>query len=245
MNRSSWIAKRLAIILFGVIVSLTLTCTIQAYAQEPSPTPTYDPLVEPELPENPTDFELGRNLYWHWCMTCHGDQGQGLTDEWRAVWEEDHQNCWARGCHAGNNGKGEEVFVIPTVVPLIIGENHLEKYETYNQLAEYLELTHPPQHPGILSHEEYLVIAGYVFNQNSRPLLAETRTPVPVLHEPLIITATLPATGPVQTTQTAPSPAVGSGRQPSSPIVWVGLSILPGILGLMIWLKLRSKSAIR
>jgi hypothetical protein len=231
--------------MFGVIVSITLTCTMRAYAQEPFPTPTYDPLVEPVLPENPTELELGRNLYWHWCMTCHGDQGQGLTDEWRAVWEEDHQNCWARGCHTGNNGKGDEVFVIPTVVPLIIGENHLEKYATYNQLAEYLELTHPPQHPGILSHDEYLVIAGYVFTQNSRPPLTATITPVPVLLEPPTITATPPASGTVQTTPLAPSPVAESRQQQPSPIIWVGLFILPGILGLIVWLNFRSKGAHR
>jgi hypothetical protein len=229
--------------LFGAMVSLTLAWTLPAYAQEPSPTPTYDPLIEPVLPENPTEMELGRNLYWHWCMTCHGDQGQGLTDEWRAVWEEDHQNCWARGCHAGNNGKGDEVFVIPTVVPLIIGENHLEKYENFNQLAEYLELTHPPQHPGILSHEEYRVIAGYVFTQNGRTLLAATITPAPVLSDLPTTTATLLSTKAAQTTQPAPSPSAVSEKQQLPSIAWKGLIIILGVVGLIVFLSGKLKGA--
>lgn len=50
----------------------------------------YDPLVEPSLPKHPTEYELGRNLYWYWRMTCHGDKGQGLTAEICSIWEEDH-----------------------------------------------------------------------------------------------------------------------------------------------------------
>ena len=83
-----------------------------------SPTPTYDPLKEPFVPDKPTDYELGRNWYWHYCMPCHGDKGQGLTDEWRAVWEPDHQDCWGKGCHAGK--RIEDSFAIPTVVPPIV-----------------------------------------------------------------------------------------------------------------------------
>jgi mono/diheme cytochrome c family protein len=149
--------------------------------QGPSPTPTYDPLVETPLPPHPTEFELGRNLYWHWCMTCHGDRGQGLTDDWRAVWVKDHQNCWARGCHAGRNG--DQGFPIPTVVPLIIGDGHLAQFATLQDLTTFLKLTHPPQHPGILKNEEYHAIAVYVFTLNDRSLAIAppTATPTPTL----------------------------------------------------------------
>lgn len=147
----------------------------------PTPTPTYDPLIEPELPPNPTEFELGQNLYWHWCMPCHGDRGQGLTDEFRGVWEEDHQNCWGRGCHAGR--EGDMGFPIPTVVPAVVTDSHLAQFVSVQGLAEYLQSTHPPQSPGVLKAEEYHAIALFVFTMNNRSVLdapiMKTPTSVP------------------------------------------------------------------
>ncbi len=131
-----------------------------------SPTPTYDPLAEPPLPSHPTEYELGRNLYWHWCMTCHGDGGQGLTDEFRGVWEPEHQNCWARGCHSGR--PGDPGFPIPTIVPAVVSENHLARFSSQEELAAFLRATHPPQSPGILKSEEYQAIALFVFTMNGR-----------------------------------------------------------------------------
>lgn len=146
-----------------------------------SPTPTYDPLVEPPLPENPTEFELGRSLYWHWCMPCHGDHGQGLTDEFRAIWEPDHQNCWERGCHGGQGL--EEGFPIPTVVPGIVNETHLAHFGVVQELSSFLEKTHPPQSPGILESREYRAIAHFVFSMNGRSLIGipAATTPTPAV----------------------------------------------------------------
>ncbi len=145
-----------------------------------TPTPTYDPLVETPLPENPTELELGANLYWHWCMPCHGDVGQGLTDEFRGIWEPDHQNCWDRGCHAGHNG--DMGFPIPTVVPAIVIADKLAQFPSLQALTEYLNSTHPPQHPGILETQEYHAIAAYVFTMNERALEEATPTATPSPH---------------------------------------------------------------
>ena len=147
-------------------------------ATTPTPTPTYDPLVEPPVPENPTDYELGRNWYWHYCMPCHGDKGQGLTDEWRSVWEEDHQDCWGRGCHTGE--RIEDSFPIPTVVPPVISSSKLARFSSLQALYEFLKATHPPQNPGWLQDEQYQAIAIYLFEENDRPLLEPTSTPTPV-----------------------------------------------------------------
>jgi hypothetical protein len=144
-----------------------------------SPTLTYDPLEEPLLPPNPTEFELGRNLYWHWCMTCHGDRGQGLTDEFRSIWEPDHQNCWGRGCHVGR--PGDEGFPIPTVVPGIVNETHLAQFQSVQDLSEYLKATHPPQSPGVLKSDEYRAIALFVFTMNGRSLIN-----IPITHTPTL-----------------------------------------------------------
>ena len=142
------------------------------------PTPTYDPLVEPTLHPNPTELELGGNLYWHWCMPCHGDRGQGLTDEFRGVWEADHQNCWARGCHTGR--QEDMGFPIPTIVPGLVDDDHLARFSSLQGLSDYLQATHPPQSPGVLKSEEYHAIALFVFTMNGRPLVIITSTAVPV-----------------------------------------------------------------
>jgi hypothetical protein len=144
----------------------------QDTAQPPTPSPTYDPLAIPALPVHPTQFDLGKNLYYYHCMPCHGDIGQGLTDAWRMVWEEDHRNCWGRGCHAGR--LKDEGFPIPTVIPAIIAPtNLLAKYPTLQSLVSYLHETHPPQKPGKLKDDEYLALAIFLWLSNNRPLPAE------------------------------------------------------------------------
>jgi len=146
------------------------------YAQEvPTPTPTYDPLAEPFVPENPSEYDLGHNWYWHNCMTCHGDVGQGLTDDFRAIWPEDHQNCWEHGCHGGR--MDDEGFPIPTIVPALVDESKLNQFSSQQMFFEFLKATHPPQDPGGLKDEEYLAIVKYVFSMNFRAL--DEPTPVP------------------------------------------------------------------
>ncbi len=171
----------LIFILFPVLFGVSSFRLQKQIALQPigSPSPTFDPLVETPLPPNPTELELGENLYWHWCMTCHGDKGQGLTDEFRSVWEPDHQNCWARGCHTGR--RGDLGFPIPTVVPAIVDSGHLSQFESLQILADFLKATHPPQSPGILNGEEYYAIAVFVFSMNSRSINTPIPVPSPVL----------------------------------------------------------------
>lgn len=176
---------KFALLLFPLLVWFgSLPFQVHAAQQGTlSPTPTYDPLAEPLLPPNPTEFELGRNLYWHWCMPCHGDRGQGLTDEFRGIWEPEHQNCWGRGCHAGH--REDQGFPIPTVVPALVNDSHLTQFLSVQGLADYLQATHPPQSPGILKAEEYHAIALFVFTMNGRSVVdipvTETPTLTPIL----------------------------------------------------------------
>lgn len=151
-----------------------------------SPTPTYDPFAAPPLPPNPTEYELGRNLYWNWCMPCHGDKGQGLTDEFRGMWVPDHQNCWARGCHTGR--RDDTGFPIPTVVPALMNDVHLAGFSSLQDLADFLKATHPPQSPGVLKDDEYHAIAFFVLAMNGRlpANISPTVSPVPIATETLI-----------------------------------------------------------
>ena len=152
-------------ILAFVLMSLPLGA---AGAQPPpQPTPTVDRLAIPTLPANPTQLDVGKSLYYYNCMPCHGDYGQGLTDEFREIWEEDHQNCWGRGCHSGR--PGEEGFPIPTTIPAVniaaVSEQHFPSAEN---LYEYLRKTHPPQNPGVLKDEEYAALAEFTLSLAGR-----------------------------------------------------------------------------
>jgi len=200
------------IIFFLVLLTLTLgSYSVAVYAQDaPTPTPTYDPLVEPFVPENPSEYELGRNWYWHNCMTCHGDVGQGLTDDFRAIWPEDHQNCWDHGCHGGRID--DEGFPIPTIVPALVREGKLKKFSSLQTFEDFIKATHPPQDPGCLDDEQYHAIALYVFSMNNRSSEASTIIPT--------FTPTLENTS---TSETVPEIAVTSNP---NTMIYVGFGII-------------------
>lgn len=137
--------------------------------------PETDRLAEPVLPESPTTVDVGRNLYYFHCMPCHGDRGQGLTDEWREVWVEDHQNCWGRGCHAGRSEL--DAFYIPRTIPAVIGSPQaLGGFETAEDLFAFLRATQPPQRAGALSDSEYWALTDFLLDENGRPLSIGSRS---------------------------------------------------------------------
>ena len=131
--------------------------------------PVEDRLAEPVLPESPTEVDIGRNLYYFHCMPCHGDRGQGLTDEFREIWVEDHQNCWARGCHTGRSELA--AFYIPRSIPAVIGTPQaLGPFQTAEDLFAFLRATQPPQRPGALADSEYWALTSFLLHENGRPL---------------------------------------------------------------------------
>ncbi|HKJ28143.1 MAG TPA: hypothetical protein VJ965_10920 [Anaerolineales bacterium] len=163
---------RRPLIVVGVLILLVLLWgplagwngTTEASAQSPTPTP--DRLAEPPLSEKSTQYEQGTWLYWYHCMPCHGDFGQGLTDDFIELWPPDHQNCWGRGCHGGR--MEDEGFPIPKTVPAIIdGDGGVLKFAKPDELYDYLYSTHPPQNPGVLTEDEYWAIADFVLVRNN------------------------------------------------------------------------------
>lgn len=98
-------------------------------------------------------------------MPCHGDQGKGLTDEFRKIWVEDHQNCWAVGCHGGR--VSDEGFPIRHYVPAVVSPISIKThFPDARDLFNYLQTTHPPQRPGTLRQEDYLNLSSFILYKN-------------------------------------------------------------------------------
>jgi hypothetical protein len=140
--------------------------TLFPTAAGPTLTPDMSRLDEPPLPENATQYERGRHLFWLNCAACHGDAGQGLTDEFRALYVED-ADCWARGCHAGRNE--DKGFPIPREVPAIISSTGtLPSFAEPEYLFQFLRATHPPQNPGFMPDQDYWDLTAYLWSENGR-----------------------------------------------------------------------------
>jgi len=175
----------LALLLWPVAGGRAAAETVDA-SPDPVQGAMSDRLAQPVLGESPTQVEIGRHEYYYNCMPCHGDRGQGLTDEWRRVWVEDHQNCWARGCHTGKSELA--AFYIPRIVPPVMGLGH---FRTAEALFEFLRATQPPQRPGTLTDAEYWALTAFLLFQSGRLSPDEEVGPPPV---PPALTAPLDRT---------------------------------------------------
>jgi mono/diheme cytochrome c family protein len=128
-------------------------------------TPTADRLAEPTLPAVPSQADHGAQAYWLSCMPCHGDRGQGLTDEFRATYPPEEEYCWESGCHGAN--PYESGFTIPKKIPGVIGESTLAKFADATQLNAYIRATMPFWKPGSLTEEESWRVTAYILRQNN------------------------------------------------------------------------------
>ncbi|MCZ7567502.1 MAG: c-type cytochrome [Ardenticatenaceae bacterium] len=109
----------------------------------------------------------GGELFEQRCSTCHGDRGQGLTPEWRATWPEAEQNCWQSKCHASNHPP--DGFQLPEYVPAVIGEQTLARFQTAQQLFEYLRAQMPYHAPGLLSDQDYWALTAFLLDAHRVP----------------------------------------------------------------------------
>ena len=126
--------------------------------------PTQDPLAEPTLPPVPSQADYGAQVYWLSCLPCHGDRGQGLTDEFRQTYPPEEQYCWERGCHGPN--PYESGFTIPQIIPGVIGPDMLGKFSDAAQLNAYIRVTMPFWKPGSLTEEEAWRVTAFLMREN-------------------------------------------------------------------------------
>ena len=129
-------------------------------------------LVLTNLPENATQIDRGAEIWRLVCQDCHGDMGQGLTQDWIAKWDPKDQNCWQTKCHASNHPP--EGFVLPQYVPPLVGSTALGRFETASDLQTYMRDKMPWHKPGSLQDDEYWDLTAFVLDMNGiNPLPAQ------------------------------------------------------------------------
>lgn len=127
---------------------------------EPVMAPEVDRLAAPPTVAAPTQADNGAQAYWLHCQPCHGDVGQGLTEEWRAQYPPEDQNCWESGCHGER--PYENGFTLPFTVPAVVGDGTLWKFETAGALYRYTQVAMPFWKPGSLTEDDYLAITAHL-----------------------------------------------------------------------------------
>ena len=185
---------------------------------ETSPTP--DRLAEPTLPAAPSQADYGAQVYWLSCMPCHGDTGQGLTDEFRATYPPEEEYCWESGCHGTN--PYESGFTLPKKIPAVVGESSLAKFTDAAQLHAYIRATMPFWKPGSLTEEESWRVTAFILRQNglwnaATELNASNAADVKIPRGAFLTPVTTPPSDNVQ--------------EPSGILVWAGVG---GVLLLLL-----------
>ena len=129
-----------------------------------APTATPGRLERPRLSDPPTQVEQGGLIFWGICMACHGDRGQGLTDEWRTLAYADDKDCWSSQCHGSSHPS--QGFELPRSIPALVGESRLGKFMSARQLYDYVLAAMPWWNPGSLTPEQGWQVTTYLLKLN-------------------------------------------------------------------------------
>ena len=152
----------IALLFAGLFFDTNTAISVRAQTDA---TPTPDRLAEPTLPSLPSQADHGAQVYWLSCLPCHGDKGQGLTDEFRTTYPPEEQYCWNRGCHG--EVPYEQGFTIPKKIPALIGPTTLAKFSDAAQLNAYIRAAMPFWKPGSLTEEQAWRVTAFVLRQNN------------------------------------------------------------------------------
>lgn len=151
-----------------VAASLFQEGTALSVELQGTPIATLSPLerlAKPTLPAEPTQADHGAQTYWLLCLPCHGDRGQGLTDEFRETYPPEEQYCWERGCHGER--PYELGFTLPMRIPALIGSQAaLGKFTTAARLNAYIMVAMPYWKPGSLTEEEGWLVTAFLLRGN-------------------------------------------------------------------------------
>ena len=136
-------------------------------AGSPTSTPKFDrpgpvPTVYP-----PSQADNGAQIYWGMCQDCHGDQGQGLTADWRSAFAPETWDCWAAGCHGEDAPEGS--FIIPEAgAPALVGPGALPRFSTAFELGAYIHDNMPFSPTGSLTEDQAWELTAYLLALNEK-----------------------------------------------------------------------------
>jgi quinol-cytochrome oxidoreductase complex cytochrome b subunit len=163
---------RVILFLLGcaLFVSASLLLTENANASPhpqdgtPSATPTFDPrrLESPEVPEVRAQVDKGALIFWGICIACHGDRGQGLTDEWRLGAFGEDANCWQAGCHGKNHPPHGFEMPKTLIFPALSTGGALSRFQNAQQLYDYVVEMMPWWKPRSLGSEKAWQVTAYI-----------------------------------------------------------------------------------
>jgi quinol-cytochrome oxidoreductase complex cytochrome b subunit len=103
------------------------------------------------------------------CQDCHGDQGQGLTAEWRSTFAPDYQDCWASGCHGED--APENSFLIPeTGAPALAKPGALPQFSTAFELGSYIQKSMPLSPIGAITPDQAWELTAFLLTLNNNDL---------------------------------------------------------------------------
>lgn len=159
--------------LYVLLIGFTLTCSVYnlARAGEDVPEETQaapsiqDRLAPPAMPARPSQADLGHYVYYQVCMACHGDRGQGLTEEWRAQFGPEDMNCWQSKCHAYNHPP--QGFLLVKTVPAVMGPGTLSRFNNAQELHDYITSTMPWWKPGYLKTDEFWQVTTFLMREHN------------------------------------------------------------------------------
>jgi len=175
-----------AIFLFSASVnaSAAMQITVTPTSQI---TPTFDTarLAQPPTVFPPQQADNGAQTYWGMCMVCHGDHGQGLTDEWRGSYPGKYRNCWESGCH-GSDHPINSFEILETGAPALVGAGKLARFSNAFELYSYIQQNMPLFPAGSLTSEEAWSLTAYILRLNDRQpdgfILNDTNSSVILIH---------------------------------------------------------------
>ncbi len=151
-----------------VFLASNLTGTSTALQQ---PTATFDSsrLAQPPTVYPPAQADTGAQAYWGMCMSCHGDKGQGLTEDWANSFPPEEKNCWDSGCHADD--APENSFILPQAgIPALAGAGALARFSNTFELQTYIRENMPFNRSGTLTEVEAWSLTAYLLRMNEREL---------------------------------------------------------------------------
>jgi quinol-cytochrome oxidoreductase complex cytochrome b subunit len=143
-------------------------------------------LDRPVVSNPPSQVEEGHLVFWGVCMACHGNQGQGLIDEWRELAYGEDKDCWTSKCHASSHPPGS--FEFPRSVPALVGGGRLGRFTSAQQLYDFIVAMMPWWNPGSLTSEKAWQVTAYLLKLNGTfpdgiTLDAKVASAVPVHRE--------------------------------------------------------------